>query len=83
MNEKTTCHQKYKKKASEILFFFRAKSILRALNSQSGTSCVWHLHLPFREDRSGGFLGTEGDDADTTLFILLPSINHGHSGNRK
>lgn len=65
--KKTTCHQKYKQKASEILSFFRAKSILRALNSQSGTSCVWHLHLPFREDRSGVFW------VQKEMMLTLPS----------
>lgn len=31
----------------------RAESTLRHLNSQSGNSCVWHLHLhlPFREQK--------------------------------
>lgn len=68
-----------------ILSFSKAESAQGDLNSQSGTSpCVRHLHLPFREQKIElVFLETEGDDADATLFVLLPSGYSTHLGNRK
>ena len=62
-----------KGRASGILSS-KAESAQGDLNSQSGTSpCVRHLHLPFREQKIDLVFLNTGDDADTTLFILLPS----------